>query len=102
MTNETTYNGWTNYETWNFNLWFDDAFTEEAQEIADRSDDEQSAVDELAEYIESYAGDVLEMPKTGFLGDVAGMALRSVNWREIAEHYIAECDKPESWNENAA
>ncbi|NDC23223.1 MAG: hypothetical protein EBZ49_03705 [Proteobacteria bacterium] len=92
MTNEK-YNGWTNYETWNFNLWFDDCFTEQAQEFLDDCEGgKDEATRKLASYIEDYADEVLEIPKTGFLADMASAALREVNFEEIAEHYIDDCE----------
>lgn len=103
MTNEnTTYNGWTNWETWNFNLWFDGAFNDDAQRIADRSDDKDEAIEALADYIEQYADEVLEAPTTGFLADACMSAMQRINYREIASHYINECDVPEAWNEETA
>ena len=44
----------------------------------------------LTSYISDMADEFLaeDMPKRGFLADVCSMAMREVNYREIAEHYI--------------
>jgi hypothetical protein len=96
MTQDTKYNGWTNYETWNLNLWFDDFYSDDAQRILDSCEgDKDAAIKELADYIESNTEEMLseEMPKTGFLADICNSALREVNYYEIAKNYIAEVDK---------
>jgi len=95
MQNEK-YNGWTNYETWLFNLWHDDAFTDDAQSAWDDADgDEEKATDALAQVIESFADEVTtqDTPTVGFIADIINAALRQVNFREIAAHYIAEVDR---------
>lgn len=89
MTNEAKYNGWTNYETWNCNLWFDDAFTEDAERIlADCDNDKDEAISQLADYIESTVEEYKPEVPNGFFGDIMSAAMREVNFREIAEHYI--------------
>ena len=77
------YNGWTNYETWNVNLWLSEYFDGIASEC------DSCTYGELADLLESsfnrlYAD---EIPTMGPLADLLGAAISSVNWYEIAEHY---------------
>ena len=47
------------------------------------------AIERLSGRIEEYFRQ--QMPETnGFFDDVIGMAMREVNWREIAKHYVQE------------
>lgn len=105
MSNDNTYNGWTNYETWVVNLWLDndqgmneeldDWASEAMQEAidADESDVRASACSTLAKRIESFIDDQQEgasMPTSGMFADLLSHALGMVDWREIAEHHINE------------
>jgi hypothetical protein len=112
---DTTYNGWTNYETWLVNLWIDndgygEYLNERAQECLqeafDNADLETTTDDEirndatyaLSKAIEEYHDELQEecgMPSNGVFADLLGAALRSVNWHEIAEHMVADADMPE-------
>ena len=102
---DTKYNGWTNYETWNTNLHFDDSFTEEAQEFYDdaKADDtftrEENAAFALAkrikETVEEITCEGMDSSRP-FISDIINGFLSSVNYHEIAKHYIEECDKEES------
>jgi hypothetical protein len=93
------YNGWTNYETWCVNLWIDnDGTAEPYRELAlcavANTANEQcpdgAAIRTLAEQIkeefETGRDETCETP--GVYGDLLGAALSSVNWSEIARHYI--------------
>ena len=109
--NATTYNGWTNYETWNVALWLDnDASSyrysrEQAQEAyndasADRSFTRKenaafALADTLKEQHESAMADMLESAgqTSSVWADLLGAALSEVNWREIAEHYLDDVDE---------
>jgi hypothetical protein len=95
------YNGWTNYETWNFKLWLDndgsdEYWKERAEDIWNRSDEDDEdrssdAVKELENELEHSAYE--NMPEVGgFYGDVLGASIREVNWREIAEHILADAE----------
>lgn len=96
MTTDTTYNGWTNRETWLTNLHFDCAFEEqadeaykdaEADEIFDKADNATSALaDIIKEYIEEYG--LPEYDSHSFMTDIIGQFMRSINFHEIAKHYI--------------
>ena len=99
------YNGWTNYETWNVALWFDNDSSEYWAEIAQDSyfaaeaDDtftkEENATfilaDSMKESVEENTPTV-----TGMYADLLNASLSEVNWHEIAEHFIDEVDKDES------
>ncbi len=97
----TPYNGWYNYETWLFNLWHDDAFTDDAQECYDEAGAcdtftrEENAAFALADRIEAFCDEVTleNAPNTGFLADIVRASIQEVNFHEIAQHYIEECDK---------
>jgi hypothetical protein len=108
---EKTYNGWTNYETWNVNLWMgneegsyryygelaqecydeaeaDDTFTREERATLDLSD-------RLKDEYEEASQAILEQSKVtaSVWADLLGAALSEVNWHEIAEHLIEDCEK---------
>lgn len=110
MTNDTTYNGWTNYETWLCNLHYDDFFTEQAQdcwndaEADDTFSREENAAIALKDVIESTVEEFTQESLSGgsqnaFVNDLVNSALRralrEVNYYEIAKGYIESCDKEE-------
>ena len=89
------YNGWTNYETWNVALWWGENgmsgyWIGEAEEMLEADDSDDVAV-QLADRMKSETID--EMPTvTGMYADLLKAALDEVNWREIAEHYVADAE----------
>jgi hypothetical protein len=118
MSNDTKYNGWTNYETWNVALWLDNEQSSErcwratAQECYDEATITTRLGDMPIFTREENARRVLEdklkeevtesMPDLGssMAADLLGAALSEVNWREIAEHYILDVDKTEEDDED--
>lgn len=85
MSNDNTYNGWTNYATWRAYI-----------EVFDSLDPRDLMIDtkdayELGQYFKEYANDLLEIDaKEGLALDYARAFISNVNWREIARHKIAE------------
>ncbi len=107
-TKDKTYNGWTNYETWNVKLWLDNDQTsceywnKVAQEALSEAEPdkyftkEENAVnslrERLKEEIENQAEDVLEHgnAQASFVADLLHSALSDVNWQEIAKSYVED------------
>ena len=82
MKNETTYNGWKNYETWRINLeWFDDE--ELIQELASDCKTVLDLSTAMKYYIQSHLD---EQPETLFRY-YAEAFISEVSFYEIAEHY---------------
>jgi hypothetical protein len=84
MSNDKTYNGWTNYETWRVNL-----------EIFDGIDIHHFCIGlpddayDLGLTCKEYATEILESEGTkGLTFDYAMAFLDAVNWREIAQHLL--------------
>lgn len=106
MSNDTKYNGWTNYETWNLKLWMDNDegsyryWQEVAQECYDDAQAdktftrEENAAFALTDRLKEETEE--SMPEVdGFFGDVMRAAVSEVNWHEIAENLLTDVDKPE-------
>jgi hypothetical protein len=91
MTQDTTYNGWTNYATWRVNLEICDDL------IAHAIDGEQwPDTIALAHFLEQAVDDVLTgygEVTDGLTLDYARAFVSDVDFREIAEHAVA--DNPE-------
>ena len=86
--NDTTYNGWTNRQTWNINLLYNDMFTTMCKEQT--FDD----VDHVADAFESVVNELeFEGLAAGSLAHQAvGEYLDQVDWMEIAAHLAADND----------
>ena len=105
----TKYNGWTNYETWNFKLWLDndqDVYNyiiDEIKKIKAIGYDAEAY--EVSNFLRSYIDD--NMPnlnvstksqsvhgsmsdKNGFYQDILNTALKDINTYEIAESYLED------------
>ena len=84
----STYNGWTNYETWNVALWIDNepGTYEEARDMARRA---RSAGD-LATRVRAWVEDMAPDLGASMFADLLGAALSEVDWDEIAGHWYDE------------
>jgi len=86
QTQDTTYNGWTNYATWRVNLEIFDGFDPSEY----YSDFDADDVYGLSKCLEDYADQVLFECATveGLAADYARAFLSDVNWYEIAAHML--------------
>ena len=76
----STYNGWTNKETWLVNLWLGDFLTM----------DQEDGIKIDAAYIEQVVEDRIEDSGSrvnGFVGDILNCALGEIDYDELASHY---------------
>ena len=112
----TKYNGWTNYETWNFKLWLDNDqdlhnyIIGEIKKIKKAPDNGQDVTYETSNFLRSYIADNvpnlnvstrsqsvhgLMSDKNGFYSDILYAGLREINTREIAESYLEDLKEDE-------
>lgn len=116
-TEDKKYNGWTNYETWNVKLWMNNdqgsyehykeltaevwkgarggrpSTLESRKDIAthDLSDLLKDEFEEAWQEIMEAAGKHIHMSSSVW-ADLVGAALSEVNWREIAESLLEDCE----------
>lgn len=84
MTN-TTYNGWTNYNTWLVNLWlYNDGIYET---IETRTTDAYQMGQIIRQYLEE-----VQPETTGLWADMINAAMRDVNWKELGASYLESRD----------
>jgi len=104
---DTTYNGWSNYPTWNIKLWMDndqgsyEYWQERANECYQEAEPQyegQPKLDEatlmLAGEIECYYTEAFAEMTTdaGPMADIMGWAMGQVDFREIAENMLSEVE----------
>lgn len=103
---DTTYNGWSNYETWVVKLWIDndgyaggyESVGDQAQYFRDENpDDADAATRALAHWIEDAIDQDIDNSDDkaltqGLFADLLGRSLGQVNWSEIAAAYIQEVE----------
>jgi hypothetical protein len=75
-----SYNGWANKDTWQVNLWFGDDMVSVASDNG-KAVDADWCKEMVEEYLENSVGNVF----TGFIGDIVGSFISSVDWNEIAK-----------------
>ena len=83
-----TYNGWSNYETWNVALWIDNepGTYDERRELARRARSVSDLANSLKAWVEEMAPDL----GASMFADLLGAALSEVDWSEIADHWYEE------------
>lgn len=105
--NEKGYNGWTNYETWATALWLDNdegsqnywrEIAGECRLAAPQADQvekgywsvEEAARFTLADRLKAEIVEGSPLQEASLYSDLLGAALQEVNWREIADHWLAD------------
>ena len=85
---DSTYNGWKTYATWRVNLEMFDGTN--LEDLTGRTDWENPY--DLADFLYDWAVEIIEndTPDGGLARDYALAFLDDVNWKEIAEHMIAD------------
>ena len=91
-TEDKTYNGWHNYETWVTALWIDNEPDTYEQRCAFAR--QASSAGALAEQIKNWVTDDM-MPNlsASLAADLLGAALSEVDWYEIAENWITDAEE---------
>ena len=99
MMADKTYNGWTNYETWNVALWIDNepGSYEDARDMARHARDEYALAKALKGWVEDMAPDL----GASMFSDLLTAALGKVDWDEIAGHYYEEAHEDDEAEEEA-
>lgn len=106
---DETYHGWANYETWLVNMWMDNEqgsqefFRETCRAIHAETDAyntgltvAEAARFRFADWLKHYYTVEGRPEVPGLYGDLLWAALSSVNWDEIARHYIDAVQEEES------
>ena len=92
--NTHKFNGWTNYETFTVNAWYQDLsylFEDHIEDLSDEHDDKQDVLHTIAGWIEEHINEEVDLQvdnRGGFVGDLMNAALTEVDWLDLAEHYI--------------
>jgi hypothetical protein len=102
---DNKYNGWTNYKTWNFNLWItnDEEDYEYALELAEESENKYELSKRLEEWAVDMADDCIST-EIGFIVDMIYSSIKEINFYEVATHLWKDItqrtkERSELWGE---
>jgi hypothetical protein len=84
MSENITYNGWTNYATWRISLEIFGGLT--AEDLGITNNDTY----EVSQYLKDYCTEIIEQSSQGLAVDYALSFISDVNFYEIAEHLIGD------------
>ena len=92
---ENQYNGWTNYETWNYKLWLDNEYktNKRINSLAKsviQTEQEKDQVFKMSELLKMECMNNEPNLQPSFYSDVLSASLKEVNFYEIAEAYIED------------
>jgi len=81
------YNGWTNYETWNFNLWItnNEGDYRHALQLTKDSINKYELSKDLEEWAIEMADECCNFSH-GFINNIVNSSIKEVNFYEVAEH----------------
>jgi hypothetical protein len=85
-------NGWINHETWLVNLWLGDSFVEQAE------DGQKITEDFIRQTVYCLHDSVQNLDP--LMADLLSTAIGSINYREIAKHYVSDHPTVEDDEEN--
>lgn len=82
---DRTYNGWCNYETWLVNLWLtnDQSTSEYVEELVREAQDRYGASEAIREFVEEM-NPLLD--EASMFTDLLNGALGEVQWQDIVDH----------------
>ena len=86
--NKQEYNGWTNYETWNYKLWLDN--NQETYDAVRTLAKKHNDAFDLSIELSKVAHDNAPLLEASFYSDVLNASISEVNFFEIAESYLEE------------
>lgn len=97
FTQDSEYNGYTNYPTWNAMLWIDNArgtYEEIAQRIMNEAEAseyitrERRAAHDLADYLKNEFEEENVPDEASMMADMINWVSSKINWVEIADHLL--------------
>ncbi len=95
--NDKTYNGWTNHATWLVNLWLGE-YNYDHSELSGLS--RYDATQALKETVDNILTDYETTKLDGLAADLINSALSEVNWYELADSYLEDCEVSTEDNED--
>ena len=90
------YNGWTNYETWNFKAWIDNdqptykKVRSLIKEIKGNCFDKDIEPLNLASELRTFVEDSTPLLKQSFYSDVISASIKEVNYQEVAKSLLED------------
>ena len=86
---DQTYNGWANHATWLVNLWLGE-YNYDHSELSGLS--RYDATKALKETVDNILTDYETTKLSGLAADLINSALSDVNWYELADSYLEDCE----------
>jgi hypothetical protein len=80
----STYNGWTNKETWLVNLWIGDSLTMDQEAGCEIT---AAYIEQVVDEMASALRDGPDRGSTAFMADLLNCALCEIDYDELASHY---------------